>query len=43
MGQDILQTLVGAAQQRGDAEVVLHAQRRRLLPAPGLCGARYVF
>jgi YbgC/YbaW family acyl-CoA thioester hydrolase len=27
VGQGILQALVGAAQQRGDAEVVLHAQR----------------
>jgi predicted GNAT family N-acyltransferase len=27
LGQGILQALVGAAQQRGDAEVVLHAQR----------------
>ncbi|MDO8717575.1 MAG: YbgC/FadM family acyl-CoA thioesterase [Polaromonas sp.] len=27
VGQGILQSLVGAAQQRGDAEVVLHAQR----------------
>jgi YbgC/YbaW family acyl-CoA thioester hydrolase len=27
VGQGILQALVGAAQQRGDAEIVLHAQR----------------